>query len=202
MPVQLISFSAYARHRRCDEKAVRKAVSELRITAIEREGRKWIDPDVADIQWARNTRPRMNPGSILPDSAAPAQTPDRIAPGAMSTHDAAPVTPPSGAAPPPDAYSTHKAREAAASADMAEMRAAAMSSLLLKRDDIERGVFEVFRSLRDQCFAAAKHQASQVIGLTELREIETLLEDGYRQAFAAAETQLVKLTPPTPERGA
>ena len=56
MAVQLLTKSAYARHRGCDEKAVRKAIAEGRISTIDGK----IDPEVADIQWARNTRARAD----------------------------------------------------------------------------------------------------------------------------------------------
>ena len=56
MAVQLLSKAAYARHRGCDEKAVRKAIAERRISLIDGK----IDPEVADIQWAKNTRARAD----------------------------------------------------------------------------------------------------------------------------------------------
>ncbi len=57
--VQLITPSEYARRRGCSEAAVRKAIAKKRITAFERDGKKLIDPVVADIQWAANTRARV-----------------------------------------------------------------------------------------------------------------------------------------------
>ena len=56
MPVTLITPTAYARHRGCDEKAVRKAIAAGRISTIDGK----IDPAVADIQWAQNTRARAD----------------------------------------------------------------------------------------------------------------------------------------------
>ena len=54
--VELISFAAYARHRGCAKSAVSKAVSEGRISTIAGK----IDPKVADVQWAQNTRARAD----------------------------------------------------------------------------------------------------------------------------------------------
>lgn len=208
MGVQLLTLAAYSRHRGCDEKAVRKAIAENRITAIERDGRKWIDPEVADIQWARNTRPRMNPGvpasaaassgssggsSGQPGSPSAQSQLDLISANPSSPGNATSASTPPPQAPAEEGYSTHKAREARAAADMAEMKAATMARTLLKRDDAMRGTFEAFRVLRDHCFNSAKTVSRQVIGLTELREIEILLEDGYRQAFAAAEQDLTRM---------
>lgn len=54
--VRLITMSEYARHRGVTPAAVTKAIANNRITTVERDGKVWIDPEVADIQWARNTR--------------------------------------------------------------------------------------------------------------------------------------------------
>src|SRR3989344_8607738 len=83
MAVQLLSKAAYARRRGCDEKAVRKAIAEGRISLIDGK----IDPEVADIQWAKNTRARADSkrtagavakdaGSPLLDGATPPSGPD------------------------------------------------------------------------------------------------------------------------------
>jgi hypothetical protein len=49
----IMSLRAYARHRKCDLKAVQKAISAGRISANE-DGQ--IDSEAADRDWARNTR--------------------------------------------------------------------------------------------------------------------------------------------------
>jgi hypothetical protein len=54
--VELISLSAYARMRGVAKSAVSKAVSEGRISLIDGK----IDPRVADVQWAQNTRARAD----------------------------------------------------------------------------------------------------------------------------------------------
>lgn len=56
---ELLSISDYARRRGCSQPAVTKAIQRGRITVVEQDGKKLIDPEVADIQWAKNTRPRV-----------------------------------------------------------------------------------------------------------------------------------------------
>lgn len=51
----LISQAEYARHRECSRAAVTQAVKEGRINLIDGK----IDPAVADIQWAANTRSKI-----------------------------------------------------------------------------------------------------------------------------------------------
>jgi len=56
--VELITQAEYARRRGVAKSAVAKAVAEKRISLIDGK----IDPAVADIQWARNTRARADAG--------------------------------------------------------------------------------------------------------------------------------------------
>lgn len=173
MPVTLLSQSAYARHRGCDEKAVRKAIAEQRITTVERDGKSFIDPDVADIQWARNTRARVRQdGSAAPAPATPTQAAPPPSPGNE-----------------PD-YQSLRARREKAEAEEAEIRVARAAGRALDRERAERGAFDAFRELRDAAFSAVKSQARRVHGLTELREIELALEDELRQAFAGWEERM------------
>jgi hypothetical protein len=73
---ELISPSEYARRRGVHHTAVHKAIKSGRILLIDGK----IDPEVADIQWEKNTRPRVDymrapvqacasPAQPLPDSA-------------------------------------------------------------------------------------------------------------------------------------
>lgn len=224
MAIELLSFSAYARRRGCDEKAVRKAVAQERITAIERDGKRFIDPAVADIQWAQNTRPRVRPNAPRADQlgapgAAGAAVADGAAgglhgtangtagangltgstginpaiglgigaagghlavmpghPGHLGQHG--PVPDPTG-----HGYTDHKARQARADAERAEIEVARLAGRVLDRERAERAAFDAFRELRDASFAAMKSAARQVIGMTEVRDVEITLEDAIRQAF-------------------
>ena len=54
--LELLTISEYARQRGVSQQAVSKAVKAGRITTIEKDGKKLIDPEVANIQWAKNTR--------------------------------------------------------------------------------------------------------------------------------------------------
>ncbi len=176
MAVTLITPTAYARHRGCDEKAVRKAIAANRISTI---GGK-IDPAVADIQWAQNTRAR----------AAARQKPLGLddATWASATPPAGPTAPipPAGAA--TSGYQDHRTRRELADAERAEIETARIAGRLVDRERGERAVFESFRELRDRTFAATKSQARRVLGLTEIREIELALEEELRDAFAGWES--------------
>ncbi len=176
MAAQLITVTEYARRRGCDEKAVRKAIAQGRITPFERDGKKLIDPAVADIQWTLNTRARVRPNAPAPEGAA------APAPGAGTQPPTAPA---------PREYDQHKSRQAAADAERSELEVGKLAGRLLDRGSAERGAFDAFRELRDAWFAANKTAARKVLGLTEVREIELALDDEARHSLAGWEQRLV-----------
>jgi phage terminase Nu1 subunit (DNA packaging protein) len=65
----LLTFSKYASHRGCTAAAVSQAVREKRLdkSVVERDGRRWIDPQIADREWAENSR-RIRQPQIVGDS--------------------------------------------------------------------------------------------------------------------------------------
>jgi len=73
---RLISKSEYARHRGCQPGAVTAAISTGRITTVVKDGKELIDPEVADIQWERNTRTQKRNGR----AGQPAQQSDLMTP--------------------------------------------------------------------------------------------------------------------------
>lgn len=178
MAVQLMTKSAYARHRGCDEKAVRKAIAEQRISAI--DGR--IDPEVADIQWARNTRARADsrrasvPGTG--DAALAGQPPD------------------AGGAPAEPGYSDYRAIREKAEAEMAQRANMKDAGTLLGRQGVERGIYDVVRAFRDSVMAIGQRAAPACIGLADARDIEHAITEETRKALDAFEARLLALLPP------
>ena len=166
MAVTLLTISDYARHRGCDEKAVRKALAEGRITRTGTD-RRCIDPAVADIQWANNTRARGD------STRKPGAAPGVDKPGQPPADDGA------------DDYKDHRARREKAEADRAENIALREQQQVLMREPAERAIFDAFRALRDTAFQAMRDAAPKVRDLTESREIQLVLEEELRRAFTA-----------------
>jgi hypothetical protein len=151
---------------------VRKAIAEKRISRAV-EAKRCIDPEVADIQWAKNTRARADSRSA---PAAPAV-------GTTQSTAQPPAADPAG-------YSDHRARREKAEADKAELEANRMAGQLMLVEPGERAVFEAFRILRDATFSACRSSAPMVLGMTDVREIQHLLEDGLRHAFDDFEARI------------
>ena len=139
-----------------------------------------VDKLVADTLYLARTRARAR----------------NVQPSAAETRVGAPVPPPGPTEPlggPSDevpSQLTSRARKEAADAEMAEIEAARRAGRLIDRESTERGVFDAYRTLRDQTFLACKNAAPLVIGLTELREVHQVLEDCMRQAFADFEKKM------------
>ena len=190
MAVQLITIAAYARHRGCDEKAVRKAIEEGRITAIQQpNGRKLIDPEVADIQWARNTRARADSkrtvgatandaGSTLLDGETVPSGPDS-AQGAVST----------------PAYADYRTLREKADYERAERENRREAGLLVERSLVERGIFDAVRAFRDSVMVIGQRAAPRCIGLADSREIEHVVTDETRKALEGFEARMSALLP-------
>lgn len=183
MAVRLLSKAAYARHRGCDEKAVRKAIAEGRISAIDGK----IDPEVADIQWAKNTRARGDSGRTVAGNAAEAGQ-------GMPAATEAPTGPESGPAAP--GYADYRAIREKAEAEMAQRANAKDAGLLVERARVERGMYDVMRAFRDSVMTIGQRSAPRCIGLADARDIEHVITDETRKALEGFEARLAALLPP------
>ena len=174
--VELVTPSEYARRRAAAGKAggtpaaVSKAIEAGRITVIrDDEGRVRIDPDVADIQWERNTRKRADLHSS--EAAAADPPPDKPAPGA--------------------AWGDSKAREQAAKAELLEIELAEKKSELIDRAGYERAAMQTHRQLRDALVDVLPAKlAPELAGMAgDSWAIECRLRAAVRETLAAVAGQ-------------
>ncbi len=189
MAVQLLTVSAYARHRGCDEKAVRKAISENRITAItDAAGKRRIDPAVADIQWAKNTRARADSsraGAVLsPSPGVGCQMDSEVGLAADSGSNEGQAN-----------YADYRARTEKATAERAERENMKEAGRLVFATDVKRGIYDSYRALRDAAMAVPQRAAPRCIGLGDARDIERVISDELRKAFEGWEQRMLALLP-------
>lgn len=184
--MQLISQAEYARRRGVAKSAVAKAVAEGRISLI---GGK-VDPEVADIQWARNTRARADSGRA---GAAAAEGEGQGSPAAPE----APVAPENApaAAGQPGGYADARARRENADAERAEIELGKLRGQLVERARAERGAFDAFRALRDAIMAAPQRAAPRVMGMADVRDIEGAITEELRKAFDGWEAKVLEWLP-------
>lgn len=177
MAVELISKSAYARHRGCDEKAVRKAVNEGRISLIDGK----IDKDVADIQWAKNTRARVahNTSAVNSGQIEIGQSGDAL-PSAAGLSGAAGQINASDKPASDPSYMQFRMRREEADAQIAEMNAGKMRGTMLMRPDVDRAMFEIGREVRDRLTACARRVAAEVASITTAEACEAVIDREHR----------------------
>ena len=153
--VELISQAEYARRRGVAKSAVAKAVSEGRMSLIDGK----VDPQVADIQWERNTRARAGSGRSTGHVSAPGAD---LLDGAVE-EGAQPASPP--AQPPADGYSAARARREHAEAATAEIQLAKLRGELCSTQDVARAGFEAARELRDALESSVNSLAAELASL-------------------------------------
>ena len=180
--VDLISQAEYARRRGVAKSAVAKAVKEGRITLINGK----IDPAVADIQWAQNTRTRIDGGRPASEQGAgmgEASPVANNAPQAPETHQVSSA----------QEVLDLRVRKEKAAVEREERENAREAGLLVSRSAVRTAVFDAFRALRDEILSVpvrAAPAAPAVIGLGDSRDIERVFTDELRKAFANAEKRM------------
>jgi hypothetical protein len=171
MAVSLMTVSEYARHRGCDEKAVRKALAEGRISRIGTD-RRCIDPEVADIQWAKNTRARGDSTTKAGKGAPPASSGRDQPPAGEGTEEGG-----------EDDYRSNRARRERADAQMAELDLAKAMGKVLDRESALRAVFTKFRELRDSSMSLGRRIAPVLAPMTDAREIRIAIDRAQAEIF-------------------
>lgn len=198
--VELISQADYARHRGVSEAAVSKAVKERRITLI--DGR--IDPVVADVQWARNSRVRAHPGrrgvadrqragSAVTESAGrdvPADDPV-VEPVAsvllIDEGETAGAVPGAGSDTAGDLvspdYNISRARREAAEAAMAEIALRRKRGELIEVSAVEAIWAAALVAVRDHLLQLCARLAPVLAVETDVSRIEHLLDQDHAAAL-------------------
>lgn len=173
MTVQLMSKSGYARHRGCDEKAVRKAVAEGRISLINGK----IDAAVADIQWAANSRARASRGQAK-----------QLALVAASVNDE-----PANS----DDYMFNRNRREAAEAERAELSLAEDKGQLIRVDAVKAALANVFSATRDVLLQIPARLGPQLAAESDPAKAQTMLHAEIHQALQLLAGATDRMNPDT-----
>lgn len=160
----LISPAEYARRRGVSREAVSKAIEKGRISTVSGDnGRKMIDPEVADIQWAKNTDPAQS---------ARANSPKATIPPASRADDQ------KGSA----YWDAHTRREIAA-ANREELLEKKLAGELVERAKVEDAAFSIGRMLRDSVLGLPTKLAPELAAMSDAFEIETKLRNALRKVL-------------------
>lgn len=181
--VQLISQAEYAKRRGVSEAAVSKAIAKGRISLINGK----IDPAVADVQWAQNTRARAKRSAPAAPAAAAPATPIADEAGQIPLVSAAEMP----AAQPGDApagggqdYMQSRARREAADAELAEMALAQKRGELIQVRAVELVWSNALAAAREHLLQVRARLAPLLAIETETFKIEQLLDLEHNKALS------------------
>lgn len=175
----LLTQAEYARSRKNrglpggSREAVRKAVEEQRISVFGPD--KLIDQQLADSQWARNTRARVGATDASGHVSGPAGD---LLSGAADVAPA-PVAP-TTAAPAPDGYTAARARTELATAQLTELELARKRAEVRDVADVTRGGFDIAREVRDAMDSSVNTLAAEMAVLDNADACARVLRQHYR----------------------
>ncbi|WAR46956.1 hypothetical protein [Methylomonas rapida] len=162
----LLTQADYARQRGVSKVAVHKAIKSGRISLIDGK----IDPEVADIQWERNTdkvkQAAANSGRMR--DAENNQIATLLAQSSPVVED----------------YMHWKTRRERAEAIRSEQDQEREAGNLIYRDQAERGAKTVARLLRDQLLSVPSRLAAELSAITETTIIEQKIRDEIRTVLS------------------
>jgi hypothetical protein len=165
--VKLMTQAEYAKHRGVSAVAVHKAVAAGRISTIDGK----IDPAVASIQWAANTRaraPTKRPESPTQPPASESAPPaaDDPAPGVKA-----------------DDYWDARSRRETAEAAIAEMKEAEMRGTLIRADAARAAWATKVTAARDALLQIPSRLAPVLAAEADMERVTELLEGELRAAL-------------------
>lgn len=174
-----LSRRAYARHRGCDEKAVRKALGEGRIHE-EADGK--IDPERADAEWAANTNSRLptqtsgagRRGGAKPKAKSqPSKRRSSKRSSAAGTSSAEPSSTPT-----PEGIMQARLDKLEVEVEHTRIKMDRLRGNLVDKHQAKRHVFDFFRQERDAWLAVpARESATTAVALSVTQEaVHAVLE--------------------------
>ncbi|MFM1991328.1 MAG: hypothetical protein RJA99_4285 [Pseudomonadota bacterium] len=169
--VQLITQAEYARRRGVSRAAVTQAVKAGRIVLIDGK----VDPDVADVQWKRNTDPAQQRGAAALASMA-------------STAAIAPRAPAGEEGAPPDLHDARRRREQAL-AELAELELAEKRGELVPVADVQKALVSKVLGVRDSLDTLADRLSPLLAAESDPAKVYAMLRSEIRQVLAQLSTQ-------------
>jgi hypothetical protein len=181
---QLITQAEYARRRGVSREAVRKAIADGRVRGIPHGTKVMVDPEVADIQWARNTdvdqQQRGAPGQFELTQQRAQEAMRGTAEETPQTSAPTPAAQGEGESPllVQEKTETERIRRQLLELDLAEKQ-----SLLVRKDDVERAYASKLAGARDALEGLPDRLADELAALTDAVQIHARLSEEIRLAM-------------------
>jgi hypothetical protein len=171
--------SEYARHRGVSPVSVHKAIKSGRITTVDRDGQKMIDPDVADIQWEKNTRKRFQDAAVVVEQQQVGPDDDaQDAPSGAMVYDMA----------------LARAKREHHEANISEMKEREKAGTLIDRARTRKGAIDIASELRLALEQLPSKLSGRLAAESEASVVREVLADEIRGALAEAVARLRRLS--------
>lgn len=190
-PARLLSHAEYARSRKArglsggTQQAVSKAVAQGRITGFGPD--KLIDQQLADQQWARNTRARVATGAA-PGAGAGGAAPDlpglAAADGAVPPAPASQATEQAGQLHADPSYLRSRSAQAEADARIAQMKAAELEGSLVRIDQVRAELAARLAPVREGLLQIPARISAELAAQSDPARIQTALEAEIHRVLA------------------
>ncbi len=171
----LVTFSEFAAIKGCSKAAVTSAIrSRIGAAVVEKDGKRWLDRDLALELWRKNTKATHNAKVSLPDAveaplpASPRELRQRID---ALPDDAIPD------------LNESRARREHYQAELAKLQVAQQRRELVPAEEVKKDAFQVGRSIREALANLADRLSHQLAGETDPAVIHELLTSEHRDAL-------------------
>jgi hypothetical protein len=170
----LVTFSEFAALKGCAKGTV-TAATKTRIAAavVEKDGKRWLDRDLALELWNKNTKATHNAKVSVADPIEP-RTPVELKRAIEALPDDAI----------PD-LNESRARREHYQAELSKLQVAQQRKELVSADEVKREAFQIGRSVREALSNLADRLSHQLAGETDPAVIHQLLSDEHRDALLA-----------------
>ena len=176
----LITFAELALIKGCTKAAVTHA-SKSRIAAavVEKDGKRWLNRDLALELWDKNTKATPNSKVRRPDPVEPSAEPPSHRPRPAELKQLIDALPEDQI---PD-LNESRARHEHYKAEKARLEALQGRGELVPAEEVKAAAFKLARGVRDSIMAIPDRLAAQLAGTTDARQCHTLLTEELRIAL-------------------
>jgi hypothetical protein len=172
----LVTFSEFAAIKGCAKGTVTAATkSRIAAAVVEKDGKRWLDRDLALELWDRNTKQTHNAKIRQADPIEPLPQDPRELRKAISAlpDDAIPE------------LNESRARREHYQAELAKLQVAQQRRELVPAEEVKKEAFQIGRSIREALSNLADRLSHQLAGETDPAVIHQLLSDEHRDALLA-----------------
>jgi hypothetical protein len=176
----LVTFSEFAALKGCSKAAVTAAIrSRIGAAVVEKDGKRWLDRDLALELWRKNTKATHNAKISKPDPVEAEPAPLPASPRELrKAIDALP----DDAIP---ELNESRARREHYQAELAKLQVAQQRKELVPAEEVKKQAFQIGRSVREALSNLADRLSHQLAGETDPAVIHQLLSDEHRDALLA-----------------